>query len=434
MIHLGAFTFDLDSRELSKAGRRVHLPAQSAQLLALLVNRAPEIVSREEIRRELWGDDLHVEFDSAVNACISQIRSALNDSARAPRFIETVPRRGYRCLIEQSRLSGSQVVRSTGSQVGRLSGSQGIQGFRAKTQTVGSAFAAAALSAIVAVLVWTAIPSARVPTSMSLVALQKYERGVSGLADAGPIELLARVRHFETAIESDPDFAAAYAGLADAKLMLGAYRVEQPQIVYAAAKVAAQKALLLDDSLAEAHAAFGAAVLHFEWDWTLARAHLRRAIALDPRSSRAHLWWSRYLTAAGEHEAAISAARRAVVLAPGSPSALTQLGIANYYAGRTGEARSMCADAAAVMREFVPAQVCVQAAEARAERSPNLLLAHAIELVRTGDREQAIDWLQRAANRRSDSVLLAGIEPALAPLRNDPRFTAVLRRIGAPVR
>lgn len=424
VVQLGSFALDLKSHELLRAGRLVHLPGQSAKLLVLLVSRAPEIVSREEIRRELWGDDLHVEFDSAVNACISQIRSALNDSARAPRFIETVPRRGYRCLIE-SRLSGSQV--------GRLSGRQGIQRFRAKPQTVGSAFAAAALSAIVAVLVWTAIPSARVPTSTSLVALQKYERGVSGLADAGPIELLTRVRHFETAIESDPDFAAAYAGLADAKLMLGAYRVEQPQIVYAAAKVAAQKALLLDDSLAEAHAAFGAAVLHFEWDWTLARAHLRRAIALDPRSSRAHLWWSRYLTAAGEHEAAISAARRAVVLAPGSPSALTQLGIANYYAGRTGEARSMCADAAAVMREFVPAQVCVQAAEARAERSPNLLLAHAIELVRTGDREQAIDWLQRAANRRSDSVLLAGIEPALAPLRNDPRFTAVLRRIGAPV-
>jgi DNA-binding winged helix-turn-helix (wHTH) protein len=424
MIQLGAFTFDTQSRELSKAGRRIHLPAQPAQLLALLVRQAPEIVSREDIRRELWGDDLHVEFDAAVHACISQIRSALGDNARAPRFIETVPRRGYRCLITRSE------ARSTVAP----------QTFDERSAVVPRAFDArsaavlAVLTSVVALLVWTAIPSARGPASASLAALQKYERGISGLADASPVELLARVRHFEAAIESDPAFGAAYAGLAEAKLLLGAYRVEAPQIVYAAAKAAAQKALTLDDSLADGHAALGAAALNFEWDWNAARQSLRRAVALDPRSARAQLWWSRYLTAAGEHDAAINAARRAVALAPGSPSALTQLGIALYYAGRVPDARSACVDAQAVMREFVPARVCVEAVNAGDQRSPNLLLAPAIELVRNGDRERAIDWLQRAANRRSDSILLAGIEPALQPLRNDPRFTAVLRRIGTPVR
>jgi DNA-binding winged helix-turn-helix (wHTH) protein/tetratricopeptide (TPR) repeat protein len=416
-VQLGGFTLDIDSQQLSRAGRQVHLPAQSAKLLTLLVSRAPEIVSREEIRRELWGDDLHVEFDSAVNACISQIRSALHDSARAPRFIETVPRRGYRCLVERS------VERPLEPVVERPN-----ERFRALTGV------AAALLVAIGGLLWTIASPAQARTSTSLQALQKYERGVSGLADAGPMELLARVRHFETAIESDPDFAAAYAGLADAKLLLGAYRVEPAQIAYAAAKAAAQKALAQDDSLAEAHAAFGTAVLHFEWDWMTARQHLRRAIALDPKSSRAQLSWSRYLTAAGEHAAAIAAAKHAVALAPGSPSALTQLGIANYYAGRADDARSHCGDALAVMREFTPARACVEASDVRADRSPNLLLAPAIEFVRNGDRERAIDWLQRAANRRSDSILLAGIEPALQPLRSDPRFTAVLRRIGTPGR
>ncbi len=440
MIQMGAFTFDAAARELWKGGRRVHLPAQSAHLLALLVSRAPEIVSREDIRRELWGDDLHVEFDSAVNACISQIRSALGDSARAPRFIETVPRRGYRCLIRQAFDERSVVVRQAFDERSERHVERPSERIverpseRIVERSLLNRAVIASFAAVVSLMVWSAIPSARGPASASLVALQKYERGVSGLVDAAPVELLARVRHFETAIDSDPDFAAAYAGLAEAKLLLGAYRVESPQIVYAAAKAAAQRALALDDSLAEAHAAFGAAVLHFEWDWSTARAHLRRAVALDPRSTRVQLWWSRYLTAAREHNAAIAAAKRAVALAPGSPSALTQLGIASYYAGRPDDARLTCADALAIMREFVPARVCVEAADARAGRSPNLLLAPAIELVRNGDRERAIDWLQRAANRRSDSILLAGIEPALQALHSDPRFTAVLRRIGTPAR
>jgi len=262
--------------------------------------------------------------------------------------------------------------------------------------------------------------------------MQKYERGISGLADAGPRELLARVRYFETAIHADPDFAAAYAGLAGAKLLIGAYRVEPAPIAYAAAKAAAQKALSIDPGLADAHAMLGAAVLHFEWDWRLAELHLRRAVALDPRSAAAQLWWSRFLTAAGRHDAAIAAARRTVALAPGSPSALTQLGIAQFYARRMDAARAACAEAGALMREFVPAQACIDAAAATEITSPNLLLVPAVELVRAVDRERAIDWLQRAANRRSDSLLSAGVEPAFAPLRSDPRFAGVLKRVGAP--
>jgi DNA-binding winged helix-turn-helix (wHTH) protein/Tfp pilus assembly protein PilF len=432
-VRLGAFILDLHSHELSKAGRPLHLPAQSAKLLALLTTHAPEVVTREEIRRALWGDDLHVEFDAAVNACISQIRSALGDSARSPRFIETIPKRGYRCLVTQTGTG----IREPGTGDTREIAPIGCRlpacpepSRRVPASRLVSTSLALALAISVVTLVSTAGSATRPSGSSNLMALQKYERGVSGLADAGPAELLARVRFFEAAIDADPDFAAAYAGLADAKLLLGAYRVEPPQIAYAAAKAAAQKALALDPGLAGAHAAFGAAALYFEWDWTLARHHLRHAIALDGRSSRAHLWWSRYLTAAGDHPRAIVAARRAVVLAPGSPSALTQLGIAHYYAGRSADAQSACGEARAIMREFVPADACLQAARTGITGTPNLLLVPAINLVRNGDREGAIDWLQRAANRRSDSLIFAAVEPGLGPLRDDPRFNAVLRRVG----
>ena len=429
IARLGSITFDLDTHELSKAGRKIHLASQSATLLALLITRAPAVVTRAEIRAALWGDT-HVEFDAAVHACISQIRAALGDSARSPRFIETVPRRGYRCLIDGR--SEGRSDEGADERAGRRSDDRSASGSRERSTPW--TIAALGLVAASAGLLWSADGSSRAKESRSLVAMETFERGISGLADAGPPELLSRVKYFETAIAADPQFAAAYAGLANAKLLLGMYRVEPPQIAYASAKAAAQTALHHDPRLAEAHAAFGAAVLFFEWDWPLAREHLRRAIALDPRSLHAQLWGSRNLTAAGEHAPATIAAERAVTLAPGSPSAITQLGIANYYAGRLDTARAACAEAGALMREFVPAHACAQAAGAAPAASPNLLIVPAIELVRNGDRERAIDWLQRAANRRSDSLIFASVEPGLGPLHDDPRFSAVLRRVGAPSR
>lgn len=423
---LGSFSFDCESHELSKAGRRIHLPAQSARLLALLIARAPAVVTHGAIRAELWGDT-HVEFEAAVHACISQIRTALGDSARAPRFIETVPRRGYRCLID-TRPEAADVP------AGRADDPRPDDRSVTAPRRPSAPWTLAALGLVAAVAsaTWSVSGVGRAAAPRSAVALEKFERGISGLADAGPQELLARVKYFDTAIASDPGFAAAYAGLANAKLLLGLYRVEPPQAAYAAAKVAGATAVRLDPRLAEAHAAFGAAVLFFEWDWARARDHLQRAIALDPRSSSAQLWWSRYLSASGEHALAIAAAQAAVTLAPGSPSAITQLGIAHHYAGRLDAARAACAEAGALMREFVPAQICARAAAGIPASSPNPLLVAAVDLVTTGDRERAIDWLQRAANRRSDSLVFASVEPGFGPLRDDPRFSAVLRRVGAP--
>src|SRR5262245_31364308 len=168
MLHLGAFELDPVTAELSRAGRRVHLPSQSARLLLLLASRAPEVVSRDEIRRGLWPDGLHVEFDAAVNACISQIRSALNDSARAPRFIETIPRQGYRCLVEQAIASGRPAVGQSERQaIGR-------SGIGAVTLPL---LAAVLVMATIGLL-WSAGGRARAAGSSSMAAMQKYERGI----------------------------------------------------------------------------------------------------------------------------------------------------------------------------------------------------------------------------------------------------------------
>src|SRR5207302_3060317 len=90
------FELDLRSGELRRNGLRVRLPEQSFQILAILLTRAGEVVSREEIPQRLWPNNTIVEFDHSINAAIKRLREALNDSADDPQFVETLARRGYR--------------------------------------------------------------------------------------------------------------------------------------------------------------------------------------------------------------------------------------------------------------------------------------------------------------------------------------------------
>jgi TolB-like protein/DNA-binding winged helix-turn-helix (wHTH) protein/Tfp pilus assembly protein PilF len=98
VLRFDSFELDLESGELRKAGQPIHLTGQPFRLLALLAGRAGHVLDREHIRQELWGADTFVDFDQGVNFCIKQIRVALGDDAKNPRYIETLPRRGYRFL------------------------------------------------------------------------------------------------------------------------------------------------------------------------------------------------------------------------------------------------------------------------------------------------------------------------------------------------
>jgi TolB-like protein/DNA-binding winged helix-turn-helix (wHTH) protein/Flp pilus assembly protein TadD len=107
LVRFGDFELDLRTGELRRDGRRVRLPHQPFKLLALLAAHPGELVTREEIRRALWSEGTFVDFEHGVNACVKQIRAALSDDAGTPRFVETLPRRGYRfiapvtCVREQ---------------------------------------------------------------------------------------------------------------------------------------------------------------------------------------------------------------------------------------------------------------------------------------------------------------------------------------------
>jgi len=108
IARFGSFEADLQEGKLTKAGTRIRLQAQPLQILALLLERPGQLVTREEIRQKLWSQDTFVEFDDALNTAVGKLRAALSDSADNPRFLETVPRRGYRFVAPVIWLHDSQ--------------------------------------------------------------------------------------------------------------------------------------------------------------------------------------------------------------------------------------------------------------------------------------------------------------------------------------
>ena len=132
LLRFGVFELDPGTGELRRCGRRTRLAPQPLEVLALLAARSGEPVSREEIRRRLWEEGTHVEFDAALNSCVRKIRRALGDSARAPRFLETLPRRGYRFIAPVEVV----VPASAGAAENRVSARAARRGFRARALAI----------------------------------------------------------------------------------------------------------------------------------------------------------------------------------------------------------------------------------------------------------------------------------------------------------
>jgi DNA-binding winged helix-turn-helix (wHTH) protein len=99
ILRFGVFEVDVRKGELRKQGVRVKLQDQPFHVLTLLLQRPGEVVSREELRSHIWGSDTFIDFDNGLNTSINKLREALDDSSETPRFIETLPRRGYRFIL-----------------------------------------------------------------------------------------------------------------------------------------------------------------------------------------------------------------------------------------------------------------------------------------------------------------------------------------------
>src|ERR1700686_122747 len=102
VVRFGTYEVSLQSGEVRKAGLRIRVQQQPLKLLEILLERPGEVVTREELRSRVWSDESFGDFDQAVNIAIGKLRSALGDSAENPRFIETLPKRGYRFIADVS--------------------------------------------------------------------------------------------------------------------------------------------------------------------------------------------------------------------------------------------------------------------------------------------------------------------------------------------
>src|SRR5260370_39214046 len=123
VLRFDVFEVDLRAGELSKAGRKIRLSVLPFQALALLLERPGEVVTREEFDKTLWPGDTFVDFDHSLNTAIKKLRQALGDDNKKPRFVETLPKRGYRFIgtVEQAtRVSTPAKTPAATSRVGRI--------------------------------------------------------------------------------------------------------------------------------------------------------------------------------------------------------------------------------------------------------------------------------------------------------------------------
>ncbi|MGH9839247.1 MAG: BTAD domain-containing putative transcriptional regulator [Blastocatellia bacterium] len=288
------------------------------------------------------------------------------------------------------------------------------------------------------------------------------------------------IAYFEQAIELDPAYALAYTGLADSYILMARFQFLAPREAFPKARAAAEKALAIDRTLAEAETSAALVKLLFEWDWAGAEKGFKRALALNPRDDNALHWYSHYLMMKGQMEEAARVGRQALDL---DPLALTlQVHQARYFyyfrqyeqaaaecrkalemnpaysiahlrLGKTYLQQARYEDAIAELDqaraldnqlETVAWLGYADAASGRRAEALRLLgelmdLAgsryvspYSIAIVYTGlgEKDQALAWLDKACADRSEELIWLKLEPGLDRLRSDPRFASLLKCVG----
>ena len=334
--HFRFAEYELTTRpgELKKAGAKVPLQPQPCRALSLLVARAGEVVTREELREHLWGTETFVDHEQGINFTIRKIRTALDDNPAEPRFVETVPRLGYRFVAPvQGAVQNANDAPSQTPDVPTTPPPP-------PTRFSFLPLAPMVLAVLAVLAILTAVPffgsrratpevpspaSPGPPPSVAAPAYEAYLQGRYLLDQSGKGTLSKAISAFEKATAEAPDFAPAHAALATAHLRR---RFTTPSAEIApVATAAARRALALDEGLAEAHLALATVHLYFALDWPAADAAFRRAIELDPTSGRALHGYGLYLASLGHHDAAITTVRRAVALDPSSIYVTSDLGL-----------------------------------------------------------------------------------------------------------
>jgi TolB-like protein/DNA-binding winged helix-turn-helix (wHTH) protein len=633
----GAFEINLQSGELRKNGMRLRLSGQPFQVLAVLVERPGEMVTREELQSKLWPADTFVDFEHGLNNAVARIREVLDDSPDTPRYVETIPRRGYRFIADVSSsvaARGGQTSSPTGSgedaglpavapptpsgaeparsrlSLGKnvklflagglclavllpvalkisswrksrrgdtpaqiqsiavlplenLSGDPsqeyfadgmtdalitklaGIRGLRviSRTSTMlykgkrknlsdiareldvdgvveGTVARSNDQVRITAQLIyaprdshlWSASftgsmrdvleledkvagdianqigdnlgqrerDGLRKPRTTNLEAYDAYLKGVYSLNKQTPDDVSAAIRYFREAIEKDQEFAMAYARLSLSYEALSQTSEMPSAETYKPAKLAAQKAVALDDNLDQAHEVVAGIAAYYEWDWDKAEAEYKRAIQLNPNSATAHIAYSYLLQILGRSRESLEEERASKILDPVSLNALSisatnsyfrrqydegivqaraavalypisnfHVLLSNFYTAKGQDQQSakeilLAEESGGTTEEWMAAlkkanevgglkglrRKRIELNKKAARMAPSHAYDIAIDCAAVGDTEEALVWLERAFQARDIKVYLVGVEPIFDGLRSNPRFIHLVRQLG----
>lgn len=616
----GVFEFDPAREELRKQGLRIKLQGQPLRLLAILLERPGEVVTREELQTRLWDQDVFVDFDHSLNKAVSKIREALGDSAESPRFVETLSRRGYRFIAPVQEIEETDPHAALSMQQSR----EGVDAAPARPTGAwprlrdwGHAYWKHAIAVVTIVLVaFAVIPSLfrgagasrsyaiavlpfenigdtqdvdylsdglgesvihalsrfnelrvmsrnssfrykgqateastvgrelgvgvvltgrirtvgdKIRISVDLVDAtdnhniwgERFERKASELAgieneiaaatvknlrfqvppqqnvaidtqDSEAFRLylqgnyslskiteeqtLKAIQLFQRALDKDPHYALAWAGLAHAYGLLPYYGTYSPAETLNKSREATLRALELNPNLAEAHVALASIREDFDWDWDGAETEYKKAIALNPSYSVARHWYSHFLSRMGRHEEGIAEAKRAVEVDPLSPPVIVNLAASYVFARRFDEAMATSRRAIALDPTFPDAHyvlgICYReeghhaegieefrrqiasnngnkyamgflgyayAISGRRQEAEQTLkdlravpdvspLALALVYAGLQKDQAALQLLEKAFTARDPYIRYLKVDPCFERLRPNPRFQALLKR------
>jgi DNA-binding winged helix-turn-helix (wHTH) protein len=492
VLRFGIFELDAQSGELRRHGLKIRLPDQAFQILRLLLERPGVVVTREELRQRLWTPDTFVDFDVGVNSAIRKLREALDDSAENPRFVETLPRRGYRFVASVHSAATGQIHESAAGETTTTAAGarpKRIAGVVVVAATIATLILVYALQPQIVREIAGAIgggraspPRAAGPRAVNPQAYESYLKGreVGGRQNFDAFR--QAVAYFEDAVAKQPDFALAHAAMAQAQLQFLYGGPLSPRETIPKAEAAARRALQLDDTLALAHRMLGNILHHFYWQWddadkAFARARqlsadpadtlipveylirngrfedaiaaAERARRLDPLSFNASINVAVAYRMAGQHERALSEIRRALEIVPERGRGHFQLGVTLTFMGRSNDAigeleravelshgnlrfGAYLGHAYAAAGRPLDARRILKQLESRARQQYVSSFGMALIHDALGEKEPALTALERAHQDRAVEFAQMAQYPPFTTIASDPRYEAVMRRIGLP--
>jgi len=344
VYQFGPFTLDAGRRRLLRHGEIITVPPKALDVLHVLLDNRGRTVDKGDLMSRVWRDAIVEEANLTQSVFV--LRRALGDEPSDPQYISTVARRGYRFVGNVSETGSEPLLNER----------------------------------------------RRVHRTASLEAYHAYVKGRHYWSKRDVDGVRAALGYYRQAIDRDPTYALAYVGLAECFVVLRVHSWPCAPDALLTAKAAASRAVEIDDTIAEAHAALGVIRMTSEWNWAGAEESFRCAIELAPDYATARNWYANYLAAQGRFDDAIHGAEEAVRLDPLSVTWRMGVGHMFFLARRYAEA--------------------VDAEMGALDIDPQFWLAHwvlGLAYEQLGDRPRATAALQRADEIAEGNFMVRGL-------------------------